>query len=172
MRKALSILAMVLGVALPLAGFDYPEEVVGVCPILASSEQVFMVPYVIDGPISVPVDSSIGYKTEVVYDHASMIVGMGLLMTDIGREVAPPDPFYLGDVTLLLDTDFCHYKREWIEDGILYYQIWLFDEGGVLHWHFGDWEIGSGGMYVEFGEWHVEYSEGTLLVQEKAPAIY
>jgi hypothetical protein len=116
-----------------------------------------LVPSIIDGPVSVPVDGSNAYPVDYVIEGNTLTVDVGPLVNKFERVVGPPLSNYMAPVTFALDFENCNYHREWIENGELLYELWLFRDG-ILEFHFGDWEAGHGNSLL-FGVWHVVYAQ-------------
>ena len=170
MSKIIGILALLLVLALPAsAQLQYPPEVIGYCPLVNSFDSVWMVPDIIDGPISVPIDKTVGYVGSVELSGSAATVILGPLTNSHGFPIAPPYPFYGDGKIFVLDTHNCHYRFEWVENNTYKYEIWLINQSGQWEWHSGDWDVGHGNSVV-FGTWHTMYADEDIAEQFRMDA--
>jgi len=157
MKRLLSVFGALL-IAVSAMAFDYPPEVIGDGPGVGTQE-VRMVPFVIDGPVSIPVDGGLGYVGRVTFGSDDATVFLQCLANESGVCVSDAPAIYRRGVEFSYYPEHGHYRREWIDIyGNISYDIWVL-RSGVIEWHSGDWEIGHAGQSYEFGIWHVGYAE-------------
>jgi len=152
-RKTILTLCLMLGLAGTAGAQVYPPEVVGDCLIDVAGE-AWMVPESYQAPWSVGLPDDLGYVVSwsIDPDTNEILLEMGPLVDAFDRVRGPALNWYQPSKTLTLDPENCHFHEAWIDNGVVKYELWVW-QGGELRWHFGDWEIGHGNLW-NFGLVH------------------